>query len=281
MTFKLHPDTTMGALSLKISNMERSLAFYVGVLGFQIREQTADTAYLGAGGDDLLILNERPDAPKIEKMAGLYHFAILVPSRLELAKSLRRLIETNTQGLGFSDHLVSEAIYLDDPDGIGIEIYRDRPRDEWRSNNGEVVMDILPLDLQNLLAEIPPSDTEWKGLHSDTTIGHVHLHTGRNPDASKRFYTEQLGFDVVMSMGGYWHFISVGGYHHHLGLRPAETRKNQESIGLDWYAIDLPDETALTDTVTHLQSTGVTVTQNGKGYHLFDHANNGILLRAK
>jgi len=279
MTFNLHPDTTMGALSLNIRNMERSLEFYVGVLGFQVRDQNDNTAYLGAGGDDILILNERPDAPNIEKMAGLYHFAILVPSRLDLAKSLRRLIETNTQGLGFSDHLVSEAIYLDDPDGIGIEIYRDRPRNEWRSNNGEVVMDILPLDLQNLLAEIPPADKEWTGLHSDTTIGHVHLHTGRNPEASKRFYIDQLGFDIVMSMGGYWHFISVGGYHHHLGLRPAETRKNQDSIGLDWYAIDLPDESALSDAVTHLQSTGVTVTQNGEGYHLFDHANNEIVLR--
>ena len=280
MPFKLHPDTKMGALSLNIRNMERSLAFYVDILGFQIREQNENTAYLGAGGDDLLILNERPDAPSIEKLAGLYHFAILVPSRLELAKSLHRLTETNTKGLGFSDHLVSEAIYLDDPDGIGIEIYRDRPRDEWRSSNGDVVMDILPLDLQNLLDELSPTDKEWRGLHPDTTIGHVHLHTGRNPEASKRFYIDQLGFDIVMSMGGYWHFISVGGYHHHLGLRPAESRKNQDSIGLVWYTIDLPDESALTDTVNHLQSTGVSVTKNGNGYHLFDHANNGILLRA-
>lgn len=261
--------------------MQRSLDFYVGVLGFQVRDQNENTAYLGAGGNDSLILNERPDAPTIERSAGLYHFAILVPSRFEFAKSLHRLIETQTPVQGFSDHLVSEAIYLPDPDDIGIEIYRDRPKDEWRSNNGELVMDTLPLDLQNVLDELSPTDLAWQGLHQDTKIGHVHLYTGQNPNASKRFYVDQLGFDMVMSMGGYWHFISVGGYHHHLGLRPAETRQDQDSIGLVWYAIDLPDDSALMDTVNQLQSTGVSVTKNGEGYHLFDYANNGILLRVK
>ena len=279
MTYKLHPNTKIGAVSLNIRNMERSLDYYVGRLGFQVREQNGHVAYLGTGQEDLLILNEQPSAPPIEMMAGLYHFAILVPSRLDLAKSLHRLIETQTPIGGHSDHLVSEAIYLSDPDGIGIEIYRDRPKDNWEFDNNTVKMDILPLDLQDILDELSREDKDWQGLHQDTQIGHVHLNTGRNPDASKRFYVDQLGFDVMLSMGGYWHFVSAGGYHHHLGLRPANTRQNQDSIGLNWYSIDLPDQSTLNDTIQHLQSASINVEQNGNGYHLFDHAQNGILLR--
>lgn len=279
MTFKLHPDTQMGAVSLNIRDMDRSLKFYVDNLGFQVQAQDGNTTRLGAGGAPLLILNEYPEAPPIEQTAGLYHYAILVPSRLALAKSLHRLIETQTPVQGFADHIVSEAIYLPDPDGIGIEIYRDLPRDTWQFNNGEVVMDTLQLDLQSVLDELSPEETQWQGLHKDTRIGHVHLNTGRNPNMSKRFYVDQLGFDVVLSMGGYWHFISAGGYHHHLGLRPADTRKNLDSIGLDWYAIDLPDESALKETVDHLKSTDVALTPTDNGYQFYDHANNGIQLR--
>lgn len=280
MTFKLHENTKMGAVSLNIRDMDRSLKFYVDHLGFQVRQQDDNRTYLGASGNDLLILNERPDAPAQEPTAGLYHYAILVPSRIDLAKSLYRLMETQTPIGGFSDHLVSEAIYLDDPDGIGIEIYRDLPRDTWEMKNGEVVMGIEPLDIQGLLDELSPEDTVWKGLHADTTIGHVHLNTGRNPNASKRFYVDQLGFDVMVSMGGYWHFVAAGGYHHHLGLRPSDIRQHPDSIGLDWYAIDLPDEATLKTTVDHLRSGGIDVSANEQGYHLVDHANNGIQLRS-
>jgi len=279
MTFKLHPDTRIGAVSLNIRDMQRSLNYYVDKLGFQVHQQDGDTAYLGAGEKDLLILHERPDAPTIEMNAGLYHFAILVPSRLDLAKSLHRIASTGTPIQGASDHLVSEALYLGDPDGIGIEIYRDRPEKEWNFKNDEVQMDVLPLDLQSILDDLSPTDTDWQGLPIGTTIGHVHLNTGRNTDLSKRFYTEQLGFDVMVSMGGYWHFIAVDGYHHHLGLRPAGIRQDQDSIGLRWYSLDLPDKSALNDTVTHLRDAGIDVTETEEGYHFYDHANNGVMLR--
>lgn len=280
MTFKLHPQTQIGAVSLKIREMERSLRFYVDVLGFQIHDQEDNIASLGVGGDDLLILNEYPDAPPIEAHAGLYHFAILVPSRLDLAKSLHQLIQTQTRLGGFADHVVSEAIYLADPDGIGIEIYRDRPKDTWQFKNGEIVIDTLALDVQNVLDELSATDIQWNGLPQGTRIGHVHLNTGRNTEASKRFYVDQLGFDVMMSMGGYWHFIAAGGYHHHLGLRPAETRQNQASIGLDWYAIDLPNNDSLAATVDHLDTLGMTLAEVENDYELYDHANNKIRLRS-
>ncbi len=279
MTFKLHPQTKIGTVSLNIRAMQRSLAFYVDKLGFQIHRQIENVAYLGAGEDDLLILNENPSAPRIETQAGLFHFAILVPSRLDLAKSLHRLMSTNTPMQGFSDHLVSEALYLADPDGIGIEIYRDRPRSQWEYPNGELRIDTLALDLQNILDELSPKDSEWTGLASGTSIGHVHLNTGRNPELSKRFYIDQLGFDMMMSMGGYWHFIAMGGYHHHLGLRPAGTRQNQDSIGLVWYSLDFPSKHALNTATEHIQSTGISLSEHPQGYHLYDHAQNGILLR--
>jgi catechol 2,3-dioxygenase len=278
MTFKLHPETQIGAVSLNIRDMQTSLDFYTERLGFQIHKQEEQTAYLGVGDADLLILHETPTAPSIEASAGLYHFAILVPSRLDLAKSLYRLSETQTSIQGASDHLVSEALYLADPDGVGIEIYRDRPRDEWTQTLDGVQMDILPLDLQGMLGELTPSDTQWQGLPAGTTIGHVHLHTGQNTDLSKRFYTEQLGLDVMLSLGGYWHFVAAGGYHHHIGLRPAGTRQNQASIGLYWYALDFPNALARKDAVAHLRSVGVDVTETDTGYHLYDHANNGIML---
>lgn len=279
MTFKLHPETHIGAVALNIRDMKRSLDFYTDKLGFQIHQQVGQTAYLGAGEHDLLILHEKPDAPRIEMNAGLYHYAILVPSRLDLAKSLHRIAVTQTPIQGASDHLVSEALYLADPDGIGIEIYRDRPREEWEQKNGELHMDTLPLDLQAMLDDLSPADTEWQGLPTGTTIGHVHLNTGRNTELSKRFYVDQLGFDVMVSLGGYWHFIATGGYHHHLGLRPAGTRQNQDSIGLHWYTLDFPDEDAITGAVNHLQSAGVDVTETDNGYHFYDHANNGVMLR--
>jgi len=278
MTFKLHPDTTIGTVSLNIRDMKRSLDFYVDKLGFQVHRQAGQVAYLGVGEKDLLILNENPNAPTIEMNAGLFHFAILVPSRLDLAKSLHRIALTNTPIQGASDHLVSEALYMADPDGIGIEIYRDRSQNEWTQKNGHLNIDTLPLDLQDILNQLSPEDMDWQGLPAGTTIGHVHLNTGRNTELSKRFYIDQLGFDMVMSVGGYWHFIATGGYHHHLGLRPAGIRQNQESVGLRWYSLEFADETALNTTITQLEATGVDVSETEDGYHFYDHANNGVLL---
>lgn len=276
---KIHPKTKIGTVSLNIRNMERSLRFYVDLLGLQVREQGDNVAYLGAGAEDILILHENPSAPPIEDKAGLYHFAILVPNRVELAKVLYRLLNTKTPMHGFSDHLVSEAIYLPDPDDIGIEIYRDRPREEWKYQGDQVVMGGEQLDIEGILAELTPQNSQWTGMHPNTRMGHVHIHTGRNFAKTQHFYTDMLGFDMMANMGGYWFFVAAGGYHHHIGLRPSDTRKNQASIGLDWYALDFPDDSARLDTVNQLQAENVDVQKRDEDYFFYDHAGNGIVLR--
>lgn len=146
----------------------------------------------------------------------MYHFAILVPSRASLGRSLRRLSEKRWPLTGASDHLVSEALYLDDPDGLGIEIYRDRPRDEWPVSNGQLLMATDPLDLQGVFDE-PGAEMQWSGLEAGTVIGHVHLHVP-HLDTAERFYCGRIGFEPTVRGYPGALFVAAGGYHHHLGL---------------------------------------------------------------
>jgi catechol 2,3-dioxygenase len=154
--------------------------------------------------------------PKPRRSAGLFHFAILVPSRAALGRSLRRLADRQWPLSGASDHLVSEALYLDDPDGLGIEIYRDRPRERWQIMNGQVMMATDPLDLQSVHDE-PGAESTWTGLERGTTIGHVHLHVP-HLDAAEAFYCGRVGFEPTLRGYPGALFVAAGGYHHHLGL---------------------------------------------------------------
>jgi catechol 2,3-dioxygenase len=214
----LPADAHIGQVSLTVRDLERSLSFYRDVLGF-VELGRAEGVGLGpAGGRVLVELHERPDAvARARRRAGLYHFAILVPSRAALGRSFRRLSESRWPITGAADHLVSEALYLDDPDGLGIEIYRDRPRDSWTTRaNGELAMGTDPLDLQSVHDE-PGAETPWQGLDAGTVMGHVHLHVP-HLDAADAFYCGTIGFDpVVRSYPGAL-FVAAGGYHHHLGL---------------------------------------------------------------
>lgn len=209
----LPADAHIGEVDLVVSNLERSTRFYTDVLGFD-----ADGCRLSAPGGRVLIeLHERKDAvARPRRSAGLYHFAILVPTRAALGRSLRRLSDMRWPLSGAADHLVSEALYLSDPDGLGIEIYRDRPRDTWRISGGEVAMASDPLDLQSISDE-PGADARWSGLEAGTTIGHVHLHVP-DLDSAEALYCGQMGFDVMMRGYPGALFVAAGGYHHHLGL---------------------------------------------------------------
>jgi len=210
----LPADAHIGQVSLTVSNLDRSLQFYRDVLGF---EEVAPGRLAPAGGRVLIELHERKDAiAKPRRSSGLFHFAILVPSRAALGRSLRRLAEKRWPMSGAADHLVSEALYLDDPDGLGIEIYRDRPRDTWRVANGELAMATDPLDLQAIHDE-PGADTPWSGLEAGTIIGHVHLHVP-HIDTAEGFYCGRIGFEPVVRRYPGALFVSAGGYHHHLGL---------------------------------------------------------------
>lgn len=211
--YRLPEATRVGAVRLQVSDPDRSLAFYTGILGFDVVDQTAGIIGLGAGGPTLIELVPGAKAPLQGKRLGLYHFAILLPDRPALGRCLTHLTAARIR-VGAADHLVSEALYLSDPDGLGIEIYRDRPRAEWPIREGQLAMASDPLDFHGVAAE--GRDQSWNGMPAGTTIGHVHLHVG-DLDRARHFYHEGLGFDLTAWGYPGALFLGAGGYHHHLG----------------------------------------------------------------
>lgn len=281
----LHPATAMGLVALTVADRERAVAFYTDALGFAVLGRDGPTATLGAAGTPLLLLHERPGAPTAPPGAtGLYHFAILVPSRADLARALRHLVESGHPPSGAADHLVSEALYLSDPEGNGIEIYRDRPRDAWPHKDGRMQMGTDPLDLRALLAEAHADPRPWDGLPAGTRLGHMHLQVADIPRA-RDFYHGVLGFDIVFDwerMGAL--FVSAGGYHHHLGLNTWRSRGGRPapagSAGLRYFTIHLPDAAALAPVLARLDAAGVAHQQAHGGEAFEDPWRNGIVLTA-
>jgi catechol 2,3-dioxygenase len=271
----------VGPVHLTISDLDRSLRFYEAQLGFKVHRRDDRTAWLGAGGPNLLILSRCESAPRVRGTTGLYHFAVLVPSRVELARSLRRLVETDTVMQGFADHGVSEAMYLADPDGNGIEVYRDRPQTEWPFAGGRLHMGADPLDLDGLLAELDGRGSAWSGLAPDTRIGHVHLHVDRLVDA-ERFYVDGLGFEVMQRWGTSALFLAVGGYHHHIGLNTwagvGAPPPPPGAIGLRHFVLRLADQAAVTGVVDRLRRMNTAVEAADGGFLVQDPARNSILL---
>jgi catechol 2,3-dioxygenase len=215
----LPADAHIGQINLSVRDLDRSLSFYREVLGFTETDREGRVSTLAPpGGRTLIELREDTAAiAKPRRSAGLFHFAILVPSRAALGRSLRRLADMRWPISGAADHLVSEAIYLNDPDGLGIEIYRDRPRETWRNSaTGELAMATDPLDLQSV-AEEPGAETPWSGLEAGTVMGHVHLHVP-HLDTGEAFYCGKIGFEPVVRGYPGALFVSAGGYHHHLGM---------------------------------------------------------------
>ncbi|NKQ37444.1 MAG: VOC family protein [Chloroflexi bacterium] len=280
--YTLPPQTHIGTVALAVANLERSLSFYQHNIGLKLHRQEEDTAWLGVGGPDLLELQELPGATAVPRATGLYHFALLTPSRLELAKILKHLIETETRLGGFSDHHVSEAIYLSDPDGNGIEIYRDRPREEWEVKDGVLQIVTAPLDIDGILAELSGAET-WDGLHPDTVMGHIHLQAA-HLRPTEAFYTNVLGFDFIARYGTVASFVSAGGYHHHIGMNTwagvGAPPRPENAVGLRWYTIQLPTQTALEEVAARVRESGTAVTQNDAAYFLQDPSRITIRLAA-
>ncbi len=215
--YRLPDATRLGPVKLQVADLARSVAYYESVIGLQLLDRGAAAARLGAhGGHSALVeLHERRGATPAPKrgLLGLYHFAILVPNRAVLGRFLRHLAALGVRA-GMADHLVSEALYLTDPDGLGIEVYSDRPRETWKKADRQIAMATDPLDAEDLLAA--GGDAPFAGLPAGTVIGHVHLHVGDIEKAS-HFYHEGLGFEkMVWSYPGAL-FLAAGGYHHHLG----------------------------------------------------------------
>ncbi len=283
MTFLIHPQTTMGRVHLTVADLSRSLTYYQQGIGLELLRQEGKTAFLGTGMVELLMLTEQPDAQPTRGTTGLYHFALLVPSRLELARTLQHLLDAEVPIYGASDHAVSEALYLTDPDGHGIEIYRDRPRDQWEYPNGKLKMVTEQFDADGVLGELKSMGAGWTGLHADTRMGHVHLHVSQIP-AAEAFYQDLLGFAVMARYGAGASFAAAGGYHHHLGLNtwagvgappPAE-----DTARLLWYEIVLPDTAVLDQLIQRIEAAGLTVEMGDYGRIVADPAGNNILLIA-
>ena len=240
----LPADAHIGTVSLTVRDLTRSIAFYRDVLGFRIDKQSGVEAALSADGARTLIeLHERADATlRPRRCSGLFHFAILVPGRAALGRSLRRLIDQNWPLSGVADHLVSEALYLADPDGLGIEIYRDRPRETWRGADGQIAMATDPLDLESVTNE-PGAELPWNGLEAGTVIGHVHLHVPSLVEA-ERLYCGIVRFEPMVRGYPGALFVAAGGYHHHLGLNTwlgeGALPPPEHAVGLRWFSVRAP-----------------------------------------
>jgi len=270
-------NNTIGTVYLRTPNLQRLLTFYQNVIGLHVQHTDGKITYLGAGDIPLLGLMDTPSARKYPGAAGLFHFALLVPSRQDLARSLKQLSNTRTRSQGMSDHLVSEAVYLADPDGNGIEIYRDRPREDWYQD-GQFRMDTLPLDLSGVMNELDSQDTDWTGIAPGTVMGHIHLHVGDIPQ-SNAFYTDVLGLDLM----AHWSsalFLSYDGYHHHVGANIWGGRNPApaDASGLSHFEVRLPDA-RLQNLLAGLDQLGVPVESRENGYLVADPSQNAILLQ--
>ncbi|MCA1061231.1 VOC family protein [Rossellomorea aquimaris] len=280
MNFHKGPHTFVGEVNLKVQDVSRSLSFYQEVIGFKILNQTEKKATLTSDGIQPLLSLEQPEhiMPKEHRTTGLYHFALLLPNRKELAKILAHMVRLNIR-LGSSDHLVSEALYLQDPDGNGIEIYRDRPSTDWTWNGDQVEMAVDPIDAQGLLAEA--EGESWHGLPAGTVMGHIHLHLS-DLKSTEEFYRKGLGFDVVSRFGNQALFISTGGYHHHIGLNTwngvGAPRPTENSAGLNWFTLHFSTQEKLRATLQHLRSIGAPIEEQNGRYLTQDPSGNNIHL---
>jgi catechol 2,3-dioxygenase len=246
-TMALLSEIEMGAVALGIADLDRSLDYYRRTIGLELLERNGGQAVLGVPGRPLLELEARPRGRRDPDAADLFHFALLVPSREALGQQLQHFIDTDTRLTGASEHFVSEALYLRDPDGHGIEVYRDRPRQDWYDGD-RFLLGTAAMDVQGVIEAGRTAQGPWHGIDPGTIMGHVHLET-TDLALSKSFYVGTLGFDVTMDMAQA-SFLSVGGYHHHLavntwGRRSRSAGRSDDAIALLHYEIRLKDAETL------------------------------------
>lgn len=269
---RLLPDALrLGAAHLKVSEIDRSIAFYRDVLGLQLARREDAEAALAAGAEELIVLHETPGARSVSRHSGLYHVALLYPSRLELARVAQRIMVSETPIQGASDHGISEAIYLPDPDGNGIELAADYPREGWPDLSDVDSIAPNPLDmgrLFNLVASSEPEPVADPG----TKIGHVHLHVGDIAEGLA-FYRDLLGFDLVTYMDSAA-FLSAGGYHHHIGFNIWQGRgappAPPEAAGLLYWTIELPTAEDVTAARDRLRAGGAETVEVLGGFEARD-----------
>ncbi|MFI5234455.1 MAG: VOC family protein [Gemmatimonadales bacterium] len=283
--YRLPQATRLGPVHLQVSDLSRSIAYYERTLGLQLRDRDSATAALAPHGDDpaLIHLHERKGAHPVPRRGrtGLYHFAILLPDRPSLGRFVRHLGEIGAHA-GSADHLVSESLYLQDPDNLGIEVYRDRPRESWRRIGRELMMATNPFDVPGVLEAA--GETKWAGMPAGTVMGHLHLHVG-DLARGTAFYAEGLGFDrTVWEYPGAL-FLAAGGYHHHLGTNtwagsgaaPAEAGEAQL---LEW-TIELPDVASVAAAAESLSHRGFAFERDGGAIVARDPWGTSVRLRIR
>lgn len=288
----LHPATRMGLVRLSVADLDRQVAFYQHVIGLQLHWREGATAGLGAGKEDLLRLTEVREARRRRGTTGLYHFALLLPSRRELARAIGRLFALRYPNYP-TDHIMTKTTYLDDPEGQNIELYADTPEDgifgfvdgEFiaRRANGATSDGREPLDVEALFRELAPEDQLDEPMPSETKMGHVHLYVA-DLDETLRFYHDILGFDNMgvarsFRMG----MVSAGGYHHHIGFNTwvgeGAPPPPPDALGLRYFTVVLPDTTELENVVTRLEQAGIATLPMEDGVLVRDPSQNGVLLR--
>ncbi|HEY4554526.1 MAG TPA: VOC family protein [Bacillaceae bacterium] len=263
-TERSYPHPLISQVELVVQNLDQTLDFYTGVLGFQVLEKSAKKAALTADGKTALLALEQDEGAILrnQRTTGLYHIAFLLPDRSDLADIINHFIRLRYPLQGASDHYVSEALYLADPEGNGIEIYTDRPAHAWKWEGDQVFMTTQALDVEDVLKEA--SGAGWERMPARTVIGHIHLQVSDLQD-TKRFYCEGLGFDPVLNYGSQALFVSKDRYHHHIGLNTWNSRgasaPPENSTGLKWFDIMLPNEEERNKVVRQLKDAGAWVSE--------------------
>ena len=284
MNVTLPQGTKIGAVALNVPDLSRAVDFYQNIIGLGLMEQSEGITTLGIDDHALVRLIEKSGSRRYPNSPGLYHFAILLPDRFSLARLLYQLVERNYPLQGASDHGVSEALYLTDPFGNGIELYRDRPEEEWpREKDGTLGMVTKPLNLDRLLFELKGRLEPWVGIAPQTRIGHVHLQVSDIP-VTVAFYTKIIGLELQQMYGSQAAFLSAGGYHHHVGVNTWHSLGAEAapvgSAGLSYYELLIPGQDALDALISRVEGAGLRLTESNGGRLVKDPAGNDVLIKA-
>jgi catechol 2,3-dioxygenase len=277
VTFANRTPLRIGTVALKARDLSRLTDFYTQAIGLHVLDRDAKTARLGAGGVTLLELEAAPDAaPDDQRTAGLYHTAFLQPTRADLGRWLTHAARNRVQLSGASDHLVSEAIYLDDPEGNGIEVYRDRLPEEWRWSGDRIQMATDRLDLDNLASDA--GNTTYAGAPDGLRVGHIHLRVG-DLATTQKFYCDTVGLNPTAGRGGAL-FMSSGRYHHHVGSNTWHSagagKRDDNRAGLSWFTIEAANEAAREAALARLKSANVALQDSAQGSEVRDPFGNRV-----
>ena len=271
-TFASRTPLHIGAIGLRVRDLERLTGFYRDALGFSVLDRSPDGAVLGAGGAALVHLEHKADArPDDSRTAGLYHTAFLMPTRGDLARWILHVARNKVPLTGASDHAVSEAFYLDDPEGNGVEVYYDRPAETWQWTGDDLRITTDPLDVDSILREVPPTAT-FPGAPDGLRIGHVHLRVG-DVARAEAFYRDALGLDVTRRRHGA-SFMSSGRYHHHIAANVWHSagagRREADRTGLSWLALEAADAAAFDAAKARLTQAGTQLAATPGGIETAD-----------